>query len=101
MTTPKIPSPPARLSQGSKRLWRTILEEQELTAAQILILTCGLEAWDRKEAAREGIEREGMTFMDKWDQPKMNPLCAIERTARAAAVHNFKVLGLQMELEAE
>jgi hypothetical protein len=39
--------------------------------------------------AREVLNDEGLTFKDSKGQPKIHPLCAVERDARAAALASF------------
>src|SRR5215813_10227559 len=50
----------------------------------------------RAREARETIDKEGVSFRDRWGQIKANPVCAIERDARAAALSAFRQLNLEM-----
>ena len=98
--TPKLPPAPKHLSAASKRPWAAILTDTELReAAQLSMLTCGLEALDRKERARELLNAEGEVYRDKWGQPKPHPATTVERDNRAAAMRIFQLLGLQWNLE--
>jgi phage terminase small subunit len=60
------------------------------------ILEEGLTSLQRAREARETIDREGVSFRDRWGQIKANPVCAIERDARAAALSAFRQLNLEM-----
>jgi phage terminase small subunit len=61
---------------------------------QILEEACA--SLQRARLAREAIDREGVSFRDRWGQIKANPLCAVERDARAGALSAFRQLNLEM-----
>lgn len=61
------------------------------------ILITALEAWDRAQACRAAIDRDGMTIPDRWGQLKPHPLLATERDSRAAYLAGLKALALDLE----
>jgi len=93
----KTPAP-KHLSAESKRFWAEILKEYCIEdPAGLKILRVALEALDRAQAAREQIEQDGMTYIDKAGQPKGNPLLPVERDSRAAFLAGMKALNLDPE----
>lgn len=89
---------PAHLSKEAKRIWREIIEEYDIEdAAGLRILRVALESFDRAQAARAAIDKEGMTVADKFGQIKPHPLLPIERDSRAAFLCGLKGLNLDLE----
>jgi hypothetical protein len=79
-------------------VWSEILKEYSIDdAAGLRILRVALEAFDRAQAARAAIDKEGMTVMDKFGQIKPHPLLPIERDSRAAFLAGLKALNLDLE----
>ncbi len=90
--------PPKHLSTESKKLWRAIVDEYTIAdAAGLKILAVALEAYDRAQTARQQIDKDGMTIIDRWGQRKPHPLIACERDARAAFLSGLKALNLDLE----
>lgn len=83
-------TPPKHLSAAAKRLYRAIAEDVELDAAAGLILQAGLENWDRLQASREIIAREGLVT----DSGRRHPLLDAETAAYRLLLANFRELGL-------
>jgi phage terminase small subunit len=73
------------------------LEEYELEPHHVRLLTLAAEAWDRAAAAREVVDRDGMTFADRFGQPKPRPEIAIERDSRIGFARLLRELGLDVE----
>ena len=91
-------SAPKHLSAEARKIWREILAEYSIDdAAGLRILRVALEAFDRAQAAREAIDRDGMTFLDKAGQVKSHSLLPIERDSRAAFLSGLKALNLDIE----
>jgi P27 family predicted phage terminase small subunit len=91
-------NPPKHLSREAKKLWRDILDEFDLSdSAGLRILQTALEAMDRAQAARQAIDLEGMTVLDKFGQLKPHPLLPTERDSRAAFLAGLKALSLDLE----
>ena len=89
---------PDHLSPESKRIWREVVQEYSLDdAAGLRILRVALESFDRAQAARKAIDRDGMTTRDKAGQLKSHPLLPIERDSRAAFLAGLKALNLDIE----
>ena len=90
--------PPEHLSQASKTIWTEILTEYLIDdSAGLKILRVALESFDRCQAARQAIDRDGMVIQDKYGQKKCHVLLATERDSRAAFLAGLKALNLDLE----
>lgn len=91
----RIPSPPVHLSRAAKGMWRRLLAEWRIDEpGSLAILATGLESYDRYQCAREKLAVDGLTFLDKFGQIKVHPLCAVARDAEAAFRSALRQLGL-------
>ena len=89
-----LPKPPKHLLSGSKAWWRLVARDYALSDHQYRLLTAAAESWDRKEAAREAIERDGLTFTSKYGEVRPHPAVAIERDSRLAFARLVRELAL-------
>jgi phage terminase small subunit len=90
--------PPGHLSKEAKKICRDLLAEYGIDdVAGLRILRVALESFDRAQAAREAIDKKGMTVTDKFNQVKPHPLLPIERDSRAAFLAGLKALNLDLE----
>jgi Phage terminase, small subunit len=88
---------PAHLNAPEAALYGDIVKSYGLRdTASLKILEEACASLQRARLAREQIEREGMTFLDTKNQPKMHPCCAVERDARHAALAAFRQLNLEL-----
>ncbi len=91
-------NPPSHLSKEAKKIWLELQMEYGIDdPAGLRILRVLLEAYDRAQAARAQIDRDGMTFVDKAGQIKCHPLLPVERDSRAAFLAGLKALNLDLE----
>jgi P27 family predicted phage terminase small subunit len=89
---------PDHLSNEAKQIWKELSVEYAISdAAGLRILRVALEAFDRAQAARTAIDRDGLTVIDKAGQVKSHPLLPIERDSRAAFLAGLKALNLDIE----
>ena len=89
---------PMHLSKEAKLIWKRILTDYLIDdAAGQKILEAALESYDRAKLARRTIDKDGMTFKDKFGQIKPHPLLPIERDSRAAFLAGMKALNLDLE----
>jgi P27 family predicted phage terminase small subunit len=65
--------------------------------AGVLILETALQAFDRMRQAQDQIARDGVTYRDRFDQPRAHPLLTTERDSRAAFLAGLKQLNLDLE----
>jgi P27 family predicted phage terminase small subunit len=93
-----MPKPPTHISAAAKKLWNDIFTEYSIEdAAGMAILRAALEAFDRSQAARKAIKKDGMTITGRDGQVKSHPLLTVERDNRAAFLAGLKALNLDLE----
>ena len=80
-TGERTAKPPAHLSRGAKRWWRSVMQTTRLGPDAVEILTAAAEAWDRKEDARQLIADEGIVVHDDAGLPLTHPAVQIEGQA--------------------
>jgi P27 family predicted phage terminase small subunit len=89
--------PPAHLSPAAKRWWKELEREYSFeTPDQYLTLRCVLECYDRSEAAREIVAKEGAVIEDRFGQKKQHPATIVERDAKMAMLRGLRALGLDI-----
>jgi phage terminase small subunit len=74
-----------------------VIEEYELVAHHILLVTAAGEAWDRREQAREAIKEHGITYTDRFGDPRPRPEISIERDSRLAFARLIRELDLDTD----
>ena len=88
---------PKHLAASTRGWWDDVLETYVLEPHQVLILQLAGETWDRKEEARRTLATEGITYLDRFDQPKSRPEVAIERDCRIAFARLIRELALDID----
>lgn len=83
--------PPKHLRDESRRTWRRIAAEYELTPDAGLLLKCALENYDRAQQARELVSREGLVL-----DGKRHPATDIEKQAYGLFQRFMRQLGLDI-----
>lgn len=91
------PKPPAGLSRAASRWWRALIEEYDFPLDGLLTLEAAMQSYDRWMQAREILDAEGLTYLDRFDKPKPHPATLIERDSRASMVRALKCLGLDIQ----
>ena len=87
---------PAHLQPATGAWWSSVQNEYVLEAHHVRILTLAAEAWDRGQEAREILDREGLTYLDRFGAPRARPEVAIERDSRVAFARLLRELGLDV-----
>ena len=91
------PVPPAHLGDDGRHLWSSVQREYGIDdPAGLELLRQAAEAADRIASVRRQIDDQGELLMVR-GVPRANPLCAIERDARAALVRCIRNLNLDLE----
>src|SRR5262249_22319924 len=90
---------PGHLSESSRTLWCDLARDFRLLDDDhaLLLLTAGLEARDRMIAARDRLDKEGVTVPDRAGGMKMHPWVMVERDSHARMLQSFKALRLDLE----
>ncbi len=92
---------PEHLSKEAHELWRWALYEYQLNRDELHLLLMACEAMDRCIQARKRLAKQGLTYTDRFGQPKSRPEIAIERDSRLAFARLVKQLGLGKKLGRE
>ncbi|MGD9890307.1 MAG: P27 family phage terminase small subunit [Dehalococcoidia bacterium] len=99
--TKSTPRPPRHLSVATRKWWAQIVADYVLESHHLKILTLAAEAWDRGQTAREVLDREGLTFIDRFGQPKARPEVAIARDSATVYLRALRELDLDVEPPAD
>jgi phage terminase small subunit len=91
------PKPPEHLRPGTQKWWNAVVDEFELEAQQLNLLTLAAESWDRCQEAREAIARDGAYLRDRFGRLKAHPSTAVERDCRIAFARLLRELALDEE----
>ena len=95
--TKNTPKPPKHLTAETRRWWSSVVSEFVLDPHHRKILTLAAESWDRCTQARKAIRKHGITYLDRFDQPKSRPEIAIERDSRTAFARMLRELALDVD----
>jgi hypothetical protein len=75
---------------------RRVVDAFELDEHHVKLLVKCCEAHDRGEQAREILAVEGLTFADRFGQPRARPELAIERDSRTGFPRMLREIGLDI-----
>jgi phage terminase small subunit len=95
----RTPKPPRHLKLATRRWWLAVHEVFDLEDHHVRLLTLAGEAWDRALAAREAIDKYGITYTDRFGAPRVRPEVAVERDSRLAFARLVRELRLDVEPE--
>lgn len=87
---------PEHLRPVTAEWWQSIVDDYALESQHVRLLTLAAEAWDRTQQAREALAEHGLTFTDRFDQPRARPEVAIERDNRIAFARLIRELALDV-----
>ena len=88
---------PSHLRPDTRAWWESVQADYVLEPHHVRVLTLAAEAWDRCTQAREVIDREGLTYTDRFDAPKARPEIAIERDSRLAFARLIREINLDVD----
>jgi P27 family predicted phage terminase small subunit len=92
------PRYPEHISARARKLWRRVEDTWDIAdAAAEELLRMLVEAVDRRDQARELLDAEGLTIVDRYGQVRAHPAVAIEASSRTAAARLMAQLGLMDE----
>ena len=98
--TKKPPRAPKHLSREAREWWVSVRSEYVLEPHHVHLLTMAAEARDRCTEARKALAEHGITFEDRFDQPRARPEVAIERDSRMAFARMVRELALDLDAPA-
>lgn len=85
---------PGHLTASTKRWWHAVVGEYALEPHHLHLLELAGSALDRAIAAREILNAEGLTFIDRFGSPRARPEIGIERDSRLAFARLLRELDL-------
>lgn len=89
---------PSGLTREAKSLWRRLVAEYGIEdEGGFQILRVGLENFERMRGVQAQIDRDGITYTDRFGQVKAHLLLPVERDARAQYLAALKALNLDVE----
>ena len=84
--------------KGKTLEWvHSVLEIFELDGHHIRLLVHAAESWDQAELARSVLEKDGLTFLDRFNQPHPRPEVAIARDSRILFSRLVRELDLDVD----
>jgi hypothetical protein len=81
-------------------LWGDVVDEYELSAAEVVVLRQALLARDRAEEARGVVDREGCTVKDRYGCAKQHPAVDVEARNRTLFARLVQQLGVRASRDA-
>ncbi len=87
---------PEHLKPATAAWWKSVVGEYALEPHHVRLLTLAAESYDRCTEAREIIAKEGLTYRDRFKQPRQHPACAIERDNKTSFSRLLRELGLDI-----
>jgi hypothetical protein len=97
MKAAKPPTAPKHLRPATRKWFADVLAGYELEEHHVRLLVLAGESWDRCCAARVIIDRDGLTYVDRFGCPHVRPEIAIERDSRLAFARLIRELDLDIE----
>jgi phage terminase small subunit len=92
---------PVHLRPATAGWFEDVASTYQLEAHHLRLLTLAAEAWDRCVQAREALAEHGLTYTDRFDQPRARPEVAIERDSRIGFARLLRELALDVEPPAD
>ncbi len=86
---------PGHLMPRTRQWWTRCAKENNLKEPRLQLLTLAGEAWDRSTQARTLLEQNGLTYLDRFGQPRPRPEVDIEKNPKLL----FEKLMRSLELE--
>jgi phage terminase small subunit len=88
---------PKHLKPETAAWWSRVISDYDLEPHHVRLLTLAGEAWDRGVQAREILAEKGLTYDDRFKQPRARPEVAIERDSRIAFARLVRELALDID----
>lgn len=96
LVKPRAWKAPAHLAPATRRWFASVVRTYDCEEHHVRLLTAAAESWDRMTGAREALAREGLTFTDRFGQPRGRPELQVERDSRIAFCRCLRELALDV-----
>ena len=94
--THKTQKPPPHLSAPTRRWFASVCNSFELEPHHLRLLALACESWDRCQQARKILDREGLTYDDRFGAPRARPEITVERDAKTSFSRLVRELDLDV-----
>jgi phage terminase small subunit len=88
---------PEHLQEPTREWFCRVVADYHLEPHHLRLLSLACEAWDRCTQARVALAEHGLTYTDRFKQPRARPEVAIERDSRIAFARLLRELALDIE----
>src|SRR5712691_9402754 len=85
---------PRHLRAATRQWAEGILDGYEFEPHHVKLLVLACQAWDQGERARARLARYGVTYRDRFGQPRIRPEVKVEHDARIAFARILRELRL-------
>jgi hypothetical protein len=99
MTNTKPPPAPDDLADAQARLWVAVFADHEMSDAEQRIFEDALRLAQRADEASTAVTEHGVTVLDRYGVPKINPAAELEIRCRTSSAR--LLAGLKLTLDEE
>ena len=89
---------PCHLSPEAKEWFNSVIRDYSLDHGGLALLRTCAEAWDRMQSARKILATKGLTYSDKFSNPRARPECKIENDSRITFMKALRQLNLDPDI---
>jgi P27 family predicted phage terminase small subunit len=89
-------APPKHLSKESAEFFRKTLVDYELEEHDVLLLVKAMEAFDLAEKCTKILDKDGLTYIDRFGAPRARPEAKILNDSRNAMKNILREIGLSL-----
>lgn len=92
---------PAHLSEKMRKFYKNVCKDYEFELHHLELLQRACECFDRADQARDEIQKDGLTTVDRYGSIKPHPCVKIETDQKNCARLLLRELGLDLESSSE
>ncbi len=88
---------PRHLSVHMRKWVASICDRYQIEPQHFKVLIVAAESWDLAQKCRAVLAKHGMTYDDRFNQPRARPECAVLRDSRIGFLRALRELALENE----
>ena len=88
---------PKHLQTVTKKWFKQVMADYLLESHHVKILTLAGETWDRAQACQEILDKEGLTYSDRFGCPRPRPEVKMKEQAEIIFARLIRELALDIE----